>query len=797
MIPTPRRRAARSLALPLTLLALLGACGRPASDAPLPDAAQLAQGALAERAARAATPAPAPAAPIAAAPAAPRLRSAVFPAAGPVVGQQPVAAAARAGGVRARGGEVELSFDNVDIRDIARAVLGDLLGLPFAVDSSATGEITLETAGPIPREQVLPALESALRLTGFGLSDQGGVFTIQPLPNAVRGGLLGRGQRGFGTEVLVPRFVGVAQLRRLLEPVLREGAIANSDPSRNILLVTGTEPERRAVREMVAQFDVDWMRGMSFALYAARHVQARRLAADLNQLIGGEGAALAGLVRIVPLERLNAVLTISPQLRYIQQVQVWAERLDAEGQGDERQVFVYRVQNGRAADLARVLTRAFGGGGGGAQDAAQRGGQAGAGPGGLFGGAGGRGGVPGLGGLGGAARPLSQGAFAQEAVPLQAAGGLPPEAAPFEPAPGGIPPALAGPLPGAAAAGPAAGIAITNDEGNNALVIVATPRQYELLQAALRQLDVLPLQVVIEAAVAEVSLSNDLRFGLQWALNSGQSTAVFNRRTLDPATQGSGTGGSAALNALRGALLPQVLNAAVPVPSYPNFSYVYSAPSITVVLEALDAVTSVNVLSAPQLLVLNNQTASLQVGDQVPVQTQSAQSVVSPGAPLVSAIEYRDTGVILRVTPRVNESGLVLLDVAQEVSAVVDSQNSTVSAQLSPTIQQRRIASSIAVQDGQTIALGGLIRDGRSRNRGGVPGLADVPVLGYLFGRASDQMERTELLVLLTPRVVRSQGDALAATEELRARMRNLTPISEPFPRAPGSGRLRDGAPRF
>jgi general secretion pathway protein D len=777
-------------ALPLALV-LLGACDRrPASTPPLAtDAATLAQAAQPDRAPRgpAATP---PATPLAAAPAAPRIRSGVFPATGPLLGSPP------ARGVReANGGEVQLNFVAVPVADVARAVLGDVLGLAFTVDANADAEITLETARPVPRDQVLPMFETALRAAGLAVNVDQGLYVVGLIASAGRTGLVSSGQPGFGTEVLTPRFVGAAQLRRLLEPVLREGQIAQADPSRNILLVTGTEAERRAVRETVAQFDVDWMRGMNFGLHAARHVNARRLAADLNQLLGGEAGTVAGLVRIVALERLNAVLTISPQMSYIRQVQSWAERLDRQGQGDERQVFVYRVQNARAADLARVLTRAFGGGGG-TESSANRGGTAGAGPGGLFGATSGRGGLSGLGGLGGqggtvTTRPLGSGGFAQEAlVPLQ--GAAAPDASPFEGGPGGVPPVLAGPLPGGGAGG--ASVSITNDEANNALVILATPREYDLLLAALRQLDVLPLQVVIEAAIAEVTLSSELRFGLQWALNSGQSSGFLNQRTVSP---GQGVGSSAPINALRGALVPQVLNAAVPLPSFPNFSYVYSAPSITVVLEALDSISSVNVLSAPQLLVLNNQTASLQVGDQVPVQTQSAQSVITSGAPLVSSIEYRDTGVILRVTPRVNESGLVLLDIAQEVSAVVEAQGSATSTQLSPTIQQRRIASSVAVQDGQTIALGGLIRDGRGRTRAGIPGLADIPILGYLFGNAADSTDRTELLVLLTPRVVRSQADALAATEELRRSMRNLEPIQDRFPRAPGSGRLRDGRPRF
>ncbi len=803
----------------LGLIAALGGCTEeprlgPATTA-ASAAAQGAEGARLSETPEPLTPGLAPggggAVPLAARPAVPRVQSGIFPGTGVLANAPPQRfGATRPGAVARADGEVELNFVGADVREVARAILGDLLGLGFAVDPSVQGEITLETGGPIPRDAVLPAFETALRLSNYALSQREGLITLTNAPTAARGGLLGAGQRGYGTEVVAPRYVGVAQLRRLIEPILRDGQLNQVDASRNLILVTGTEAERRAVRDMIAQFDVDWMRGMSFSLYAARRSNARRLAEELTLLIGGEGSAVAGLVRIVPIERLNAVLAISPQPRYLQQLQVWAERLDREGQGEERQVYVYRVQNGRAADLARVIGRAFGAGGGTDAGGAGRGsGQGGGFSGGAFpGGAGGFGGSSRGGQRGGGAEtPLSAREWTL-AAPETLVQGTAPDAVPFGAAPGGgappgqLPGLGGGPggLFGQAQPGAAGtGLSVTADETNNAIVIVASPRQYELLGAALRQLDVLPLQVQIEAAVAEVTLGNNLRFGLQWALTSGNSTAVLNQRNFDPAAPPSGgnTTLNPAINALRGMLTPQVVNATVPVPAFPNFAYIYSAPNITVVLEALDQITSVNVLSAPQLLVLNNQTASLQVGDQVPIQTQSAQSVISAGAPLVSNIEYRDTGVILRVTPRVNESGLVLLDIAQEVSAVVQAQSTTVSQQLSPTIQQRRVASTIAVQDGQTIALGGLIRDARNRNRGGVPVLSDIPVLGYLFGRAIDGIERTELLVLLTPRVVRNQSDARAVTEELRARLRSVQPITTPFPRAPGSGRLTRGNPAF
>ena len=175
-------------------------------------------------------------------------------------------------------------------------------------------------------------------------------------------------------------------------------------------------------------------------------------------------------------------------------------------------------------------------------------------------------------------------------------------------------------------------------------------------------------------------------------------------------------------------------------------------------------------------MVLNNQPARLQVGDQVPIAVQSAVSVTDPAAPIVNAIEFRDTGVILDVIPRVNAGGLVVLDIAQEVSDVVETTSSTLN---SPTIRQRRIESTVAVQSGETIALGGLIRDSKTEGETGIPLLSDIPILGNLFKTTSNTADRTELLILLTPRVVRGQADSRAITEELRRRLHELQPLGE------------------
>jgi general secretion pathway protein D len=278
-------------------------------------------------------------------------------------------------------------------------------------------------------------------------------------------------------------------------------------------------------------------------------------------------------------------------------------------------------------------------------------------------------------------------------------------------------------------------------------VILATTAEYRMIEATLKRLDITPLQVLIEVTIAEVSLTDDLRYGLQWFFESGSSAVTFS-----------------------------TLSTGVVASAFPGFSYFFSGNDARVVLNLLTEITDVRVISSPQLMVLDNQTARLQVGDQVPIATQSAVSIGDPDAPIVNSIQFRDTGVILEVTPRVNASGLVVLDVFQEVSDVIATTTSDID---SPTIQQRSIESTVAVQSGDTVALGGLIRDRDEESVTGVPLLSSIPVLGNLFKTTQNQVRRVELLVLITPRVVRNRREALEVTEELRRRLSTLGPLEK------------------
>jgi general secretion pathway protein D len=274
------------------------------------------------------------------------------------------------------------------------------------------------------------------------------------------------------------------------------------------------------------------------------------------------------------------------------------------------------------------------------------------------------------------------------------------------------------------------------------------------------QLDRLPNQVFLEVTIAEVTLSDDLAFGLTWFFQSGEFSQGFT----------------------------DVANGAV-ASQFPGFSLLFSGKDARAALSAVAGETDVKILSAPSLMVLDNRTATLQVGDQVPIVTQSAVSTTNPDAPIVNSVSLRDTGIILNVTPRVNAGGLVLLDIDQEVSNVVSTQSSGID---SPTIQQRRITTSVAVKNGSSIALAGLMRERLSDTETKVPFFGDLPLLGSAFRTKANATQRTELLVLISPRVVTSHEETELVTEDLIRRMQSLqanyfpdimvqAPVATPF----------------
>ncbi len=629
-----------------------------------------------------------------------------------------------------------LNFENAELRDVVAVVLGDTLKANYVFDPRVTGLVTLQTSEAIPRSAVLATLETVLRMNGAALVHADDVYRVVPANEAVSGNLvpqLGTGSQraraGYGVRILPLRYVSAMQMEKLLEPFLPSTESLRIDTDRNLLVLFGTGQELDNLVATAGIFDVDWLSGLSVGIFPLENIGPDVLGDELSHVFGDEAQGpLAGLIRFVPVERLNALMVVTQRASLLEQADKWIRRLDRTDNITGHNIYVYYVQNAKAADLAETLSQVFA-----KASSSERLGQ----------------------------RDLL--APGRQPVVLRSR-----ESGPTQPSPPDESPDSGRPQPperydsspidqsvatlrartgGGLGTKSYADVSIIADEIINALIIMATPQDYRTIEAALNKLDILPLQVLIEATIAEVTLGDDLRYGLQYFFEEGKFTTTLS-------------------NVAGGAVAS----------TFPGFSTVYSTSDTRIILDALESITTLNVISSPQLVVLDNQSAQLEVGDEVPVTTQQSVSTADAAAPLVSTIEYRDTGVILTVTPRINTGGLVTMEIEQEVSNV--SQNVSTGA-LTPTISQRRVKSTVAVQSGETVVLGGLIEETQNTTKSGIPFLMRIPVLGALFGTRGNMAVRTELIVFLTPRVIHNQDEAREITEEVRRKLQSLKPYTE------------------
>ena len=696
---------------------------------------------------------------------------------------------AAAGGSGSGGtGDVSLDFADTDIREIASEVLGGILRVNFTIDPAVRGTATLRTVTPLTRDQVIPALTAMLAQNGAALVVSDGLYRVLPAAVAAAGPGLAGAPGATGGVVVPLRYASAEDLARVLQPFAGNTGRIVPDTGRNVLLVGGDAAVRDSLLELIRAFDVDVLAGQSYALLPAGSGDAKEFAAAMEAALrAGQGGAQAGRVRVVPMDRVNAVLVIASTRQAVDEARRVYALVDRTRSTTIRSWHVYYLQNGSANDVAFVLQQAFTPNAVTAQPSASAAGQTatantagglrtssgatvggagggtglgggGLGGGGLSGGGLGAGGLNG-GGLGGGV--LGGGVLGGGALN---AGGT---------TPGGV---LAGP-PGAPAAGAvtanpllggldASGLPggpngnadpntmrIIPSPQTNALLVYSTQREQDTVEAMLHKIDILPLQVRIDATIAEVTLNDELRYGTQFFFKSGGINGALNNL---PAAAGS-------------------FNNITSIPlgtSFPGFVIgATGAGGAPYAISALQSITNVKVLSSPQIMVLDNQPARLQVGNLVPFLTTSSQSTLTANAPVINQVNYQPTGVIMQVTPRVNSGGLVTLDVSQEVSDVDPAPNT--SGINSPTFLERSVNSRVVVQDGQTIGLAGLIRDSVSRGNSGIPWLKDIPVLGLLAGTQDNARTRTELLVLITPHVVHDQRDAHALTEDLRTQLPN------------------------
>jgi general secretion pathway protein D len=672
------------------------------------------------------------------------------------------------------GGDVSLDFADTDIREVVAQILGNALHQNYTIDPAVKGTATFHTATPIPRSRLLATLQVLLSQNGATLVQLGGIYRVAPAAEATTAGVAGS-DISAGSLVVPLKFASAEALAKLLTPLAGTAAKIGADPGRNALLISGEPGARASMVTLAETFDVDILAGQSYALLPVPSGDPKDFASAMQDAFRTQnGGALSGLVRVVPLERLASVLVVASQPSYIDAARRIFSLVEKARHFTERSWHVYYLQNSHADDVAYLLQQAFTPHNVTAQPSSAtqgaRGATAGASGGfgqgsGLGGGTGGGGTTStgsGLGGgltsgIGGGANGSTGGATLGGSGQPGQGGAAGDTGAPRGGATAAASTANANPLLGGLDSGGGGdtgdnSMRIIPNPQNNAVLVYATPQEESTVEAMLHKVDILPLQVRIDAVIAEVTLNDQLLYGTQFFFKGGTG---FN--TL---LSGATTGGITAA--------------------------LFAGKGISEALAALQSVTTVDVLSSPELLVLDNETAQLQVGALVPYLSQTSQSTITTGSPVINSIQYQQTGVIMDVTPRVNSGGLVTLDIAQEVSDVNSSV--TTAGINSPTFDERRVQSRLVVQDGQTVGLAGLIQDSQTKQNQGIPWLKDIPLLGLLAGQQNNNRSRTELLVLITPHVMHDQRDARALTEDLREQLPNAAGVPDALQRLPLSG---------
>ncbi|WP_170937090.1 MULTISPECIES: type II secretion system secretin GspD [Rhodomicrobium] len=652
---------------------------------------------------------------------------------------QTVARRAEVKGIAKGNNGYELNFSDAGLADLTKVILTDTLQIPFVYDPRVQGTVTLSTGGPVSRAELLTILETVLAMNRGALIAEGPAYRIVPATGGRAPGAnvdyVAERRRigpGFGVAILPLKFISADTMIRMLGSFAGDENAVQANVHKNLLILRGSSQERQSLIDVATMFDVDWMKGQSAGIYVLKSAAPSEIINELQEVFQAEGQG-SGLIKFQPVNRLNAVLVLTQKKALLENAGKWIARLDrSSAEGDS--FYVYRVENGKAKDLAKMLNAMFGSGNGGTVRAAEE----------------------------------------TEVAPNKAAtrigtsdnGSLGAASGGGDPQHGQSPQrsALAGgdaasgyPQPDGEAAFSAENVSsgairIVPDDINNKLLIRAPGRTYRKILGVLNRIDRAPLQVLINATLAEVTLNDSLEYGVQ---------VFLEKRKGRYGALGFSTGSTMGI-----------------APTLPGLNFVLgsAANSPQLIIDAIASETNVRVVSSPSVVVLHNQTATLQVGDEVPIATRQIANATESNAPLINEIKFRDTGVILKVTPRINTNGLVTMDIEQEISSVVNSTTSGEGGTLTPTISQRRISSMIAVQHGQMVVLGGLISEQVDKEKSRVPGLQKIPYLGDIIGDNSSKKVRKELIVFLQPKIIAGSGDASHAAEELRSRMQFLAP---------------------
>jgi general secretion pathway protein D len=614
-----------------------------------------------------------------------------------------------------RGPGVVFNFDNADLYEVIR-VMAEILKINYIVDPKVRGVVNIHTVGQIPSEEVFPIFQSILRLNGATAVKKGNVYEIVPFGDAkksyvpfstTRDPAKLAAEERYTTQIILLRYIPVAEVSKLIKPFLSDGADIIEHPPHNILIINDLASNVRKSLDIINLFDVDLFADMKVRIYPVLNADVTEIAKEMERIFASfEVSTKSGRgvgITFTPVARINSLLVISSIPNIFERVEAWLRELDkTPAEGTKLSVFVYYVQNGKAKDLADVLKQIF------------------------------------------VATKGKTPEFKEKVV------------AP-EPTPRGVRPTT--PAPAAApkeeaAAVPEGEINIVVDEANNALVIRAFQRDYRAILETIKKLDIYPKQVLIEVMVAEITLDDTTQFGIEWArfLSSqppnAQEVVLGARPPADPF--------STALTAIG-----------------IRYSIVELGGRISAAIRAAATRGRLKVISSPHIIASNNKEAKIQIGSSQPILTSTYTTTATAATNVVEGtIEYKDVGIILTVTPRISDGGLVSMEISVEDSTVDTTTLGTLPSV--PVFGKRTAKTVLSITEGQAIVIGGLIQDSKNITKSGIPLLSRIPLLGALFGSQEYVTGKTELILLMTPHIITDQLQSDTVTREFREKVEGI-----------------------
>jgi len=621
-----------------------------------------------------------------------------------------------------KGPGVVFNFDNADIYEVIR-VMAEIMKMNYIIDPRVKGVVNIHTAGQIAAEEVFPIFQSILKLNGATAVMKENLYEIVPLTDAKKlfispwttgePGKLFPEER-YTIQIVSLKYIPVAEVSKLIKPFLSDGADIIEHPPHNIIIIGDIASNVKKSLDIISLFDIDIFTNLRVRIYPILNADVTEIAKEMERIFSSFEVSLKSArgvgITFTPITRINSLLVVSSIPNIFEKVEGWLKELDrVPAEGMKSSVFVYYVQNAKAKDLAEVLKQIF-------------------------------------------ISPKEKKAEFKEKV---VAPEYPRGVRPVQPTPT-TPPTT--PPKEEAGALPEGEINIVVDETNNALVIRAFQRDYKTILETIKKLDIYPKQVLIEVMLAEITLDDSTQFGIEWSrfLSHGvteeqaQEIVIGARPPADPFSQALSTYGL-------------------------RYSIVELGGRVSAAIKAAATRGRLNVISSPNILASNNKEAKIQIGTSQPILTSTysgTTAITGTAGVIEGTIEYKDVGIILTVTPRISDGGLVTLEIAIEDSKVDTTALGTLSN--IPVFKKKTAKTVLSVLESQRIVIGGLIEDSKNVRKTGIPLLSRIPILGGLFGTQEYTIGKTELILLMTPHIITDHTRSNAVTREFREKVEGI-----------------------